>query len=65
MIEEAAHHVVRQIEDIEPIDWRLFLGAGKRQKKSKCVSIASLCVPAQVAFLYQVIEEEALHPRAK
>ena len=65
VIEEATQHVARQVEDIELVDGLLLLCAGIWQQKSECVSIASLRVPAQVAFRNQVIEKKALHPWAK
>ena len=62
MIEEAAQHLARQVEDIEPIHRLVLLGGGIGHQQRECVAIAALRVPAQVAFLDQMIEEEALDP---
>ena len=64
MIEEAAQHVARQVEDIETIHWLVPLGGGIGHQKCEGVAMASLRVPAQVAFFDQMIEEEALDPWA-
>jgi hypothetical protein len=64
MFEEAAQHVARQVEDIETIYRLVPLSGGIRQQQRERVAIASLRVPAQVAFLDEMIEEEALDPWA-
>jgi hypothetical protein len=64
MFEEAAQHVARQVEDIETIYRLVPLSGGIRHKQRERVAIAALRVPAQVAFLDQMIEEEALDPWA-
>jgi hypothetical protein len=56
MIEEAAQHLARQLEDIETIYRLALLGGDIGHQQRECVSIATLCVPAQVAFLDQMIE---------
>src|SRR5580692_11689358 len=65
MIEEAAQHLARQVEDVETIHWLALLGGDIGQEQRERVSIAALGVPAQVAFLDQMIEEETLDPRAQ
>ena len=62
MIEEATQHVARQVEDIETIHRLVLLGGGIGHQQRERVAIASLRVPAQVAFLDQMIEEESLDP---
>jgi hypothetical protein len=62
MIEEAAQKLVRQIEDIETIHRLVLLGGGIGHQQRECVAITALRVPAQVAFLDQMIEKEALDP---
>ena len=62
MFEEAAQYVARQVEDIEAIHRLVPLGGDMGHQQRECVAIAALRVPAQVAFLDQMIEEEALDP---
>jgi hypothetical protein len=59
MIEEAAQKLARQVKDIETIHRLVLLGRSIGQQQLERVAIAALRVPAQVAFLDQMIEEEA------
>jgi hypothetical protein len=62
MFEEAAQYIARQVEDIETIHWLVPLGCGIGHQQRQRIAIASLRVPAEVAFLDQMIEEESLDP---
>ena len=48
MIEEAAQHLARQVEDIKTIHRLALLGGGMGHQQRECVAIAALRVPAQV-----------------
>ena len=65
MIEKAAQHITRQVEDLKTIDVRLLPGACIGQQERKCIAVTALCVPAEAAFRDQMIKEEALYPRTK